>query len=271
MRIEIFLALCGLVACIGQAAAADDPVRLVWAADRGQGFDIFTTVEEKSGWGTATRIVDGSEADITPTCTVDQSGRLWLLWIARDKEGRSELRYRIDAIGAKPREGTISTGFDGNYAPVLLVDRKGIAWVAWSSYTGTSDDVFVSRYQNGAWGAPVPVHAANEQPDVKPFLSLAQDNSVQISWLGLRENGYQRLQARWNGTGFVGERVVDEKDWARNMRKFIRKKLPPLPYETKKDGMVSAIFKQGNDIQSIPDWVFPLSGLEEKKIAPEGQ
>ena len=55
------------------------------------------------------------------------------------------------------------------------------------------------------------------------------------------------------------------------MRKFIRIQLPPLPYETKNDGMVSAIFKQGNDIQSIPDWVFPLSGLEEKKIAPEGQ
>ena len=107
------------------------------------------------------------------------------------------------------------------------------------------------------------VHAANDQPDVKPFLSLSRDGRVQVTWLGLRETGYQRFQVQWNGTGFIGERVVNEKDWARNMQKFIRKKMPPLPYETKENGMVSAVIKKNNEIQSIPDWVFSLRDLED--------
>lgn len=266
-NIVIFLVLCGFVACIGPAVAAiaaDEPVRLVWAADRGQGFDIFTAVQANNGWGPATRIVDGPEADLTPTCTVDQNGRLWLLWIARDKEGISELRYRIDALGAKPREGRISTGFDGNYAPALLVDRQGVAWAAWSSYTGSSDDVFASRYRNGAWSAPVRVHAANDQPDVKPFLSLARDGGVQVSWLGLRENGYQRFQARWNGTGFVGERAVEAKSWEEAMRRHLRKRVAPLPRETATHGMVAAFLPGDQEIQSVADWVFPLVFTEGK-------
>lgn len=258
----IAAALCGLLLRVCPAAAAE-AIRLVWAADRGQGFDLFTAVQEENGWGPSIWLVDGPEADITPACTVDQGGRLWLLWIARDKEGRSDLRYRIDALGAKPREGRIRTGFDGNYAPALLVDRQGVAWAAWSSYTGLSDDVFASRYWNGSWGAPVRVHAANDQPDVKPFLSLARDGGVQVSWLGLRENGYQRFQSRWNGAGFVGERAVEEKVWARSVRKIFQRKMPPLPYETKKDGMVCAVIKKNNENHSIPDWAFFLRDLED--------
>ncbi|NLB06379.1 MAG: hypothetical protein GX835_05345, partial [Desulfobulbaceae bacterium] len=116
--------LCGLLMWAGQAVA-DDSVRLVWAADRGQGFDLFTAVQEKNSWGPSARLVDGPEADLTPACTVDQAGRLWLVWIARDREGRSQLRYRIDAAGNKPRDGRIVTGYDDNYAPVVLIDRKG--------------------------------------------------------------------------------------------------------------------------------------------------
>jgi hypothetical protein len=264
-RTRMAALLCGLLLWIGPtaAAAAADALRLVWAADRGQGFDIFTAVQEENGWGPSTRLVDGPEADLTPACSVDQGGRLWLVWIARDREGRSQLRYRIDALGRKPRDGRIVTGYDDNYAPVVLIDRKGAGWVAWASYTGSSDEVFASRFDGTGWSAPLRVHAANDQPDVKPFLSLARDGGVQVSWLGFRENGYQRFQSRWNGAGFVGERVVEEKVWARSMRKIFQRKMPPLPYETKKDGMVSAVIKKNNENYSIPDWVFFLRDLED--------
>ena len=49
--------LCGLLMWAGQAIA-DDSVRLVWAAARGQGFDLFTAVQEKNSWGPSARLVD---------------------------------------------------------------------------------------------------------------------------------------------------------------------------------------------------------------------
>ena len=266
-RTRMAVLFCGLLLWAGPvaaAAAADaaDALRLVWAADRGQGFDLFTAVQEKNGWGPSTRLVDGPEADITPACTVDQGGRLWLVWIVRDREGRSQLRYRIDALGRKPREGRIVTGFDDNYAPVVLIDREGTGWVAWASYTGSSDDVFASRFDGAGWSAPLRVHAANDHPDVKPFLSLSGDGRVQVTWLGLREGGYQRFQVQWNGTGFLGERVVADKTWEQGMHKHLRRKAPPLPRETRAHGMVTAFLPANREIQAVPDWVFPLTFLE---------
>ena len=266
-RTRMAVLFCGLLLWAGPvaaAAAADaaDALRLVWAADRGQGFDLFTAVQEKNGWGPSTRLVDGPEADITPACTVDQGGHLWLVWIVRDREGRSQLRYRIDALGRKPREGRIVTGFDDNYAPVVLIDREGTGWVAWASYTGSSDDVFASRFDGAGWSAPLRVHAANDQPDVKPFLSLSGDGRVQVTWLGLREGGYQRFQVQWNGTGFLGERVVADKTWEQGMHKHLRRKAPPLPRETRAQGMVTAFLPGNREIQAVPDWVFPLTFSE---------
>ena len=106
------------------------------------------------------------------------------------------------------------------------------------------------------------VHAANDQPDVKPFLSLSRDGRVQVTWLGLREKGYQRFQVQWNGTGFTGERVVAEKTWETTMRKHLRRKVPPLPRETRNQGMVTAFLPGNREIQAVPDWVFPLTFLE---------
>lgn len=259
----ILLVVLGLFIWAGQAVAAD-AVRLVWAADHGQGFDIFTAVQEGNGWGPSTRLVDGPEANITPACTVDQAGRLWLVWIARDQEGVSQLRYRIDPAGKKGREGRIVTGFDDNYAPVVLVDQQGAGWAAWSSYTGSSDDVFASRFDGSSWSAPIQVHAANGQPDVKPFLSLSKDGSILVSWLSLREVGYQRFQARWNGTRFIGEQVVAEKTWKAIMQKHLRRKVGPLPREIQTQGMVSVFLPGNKEVQAVPDWVFPLVFSEGK-------
>ena len=43
------------------------------------------------------------------------------------------------------------------------------------------------------------------------------------------------------------------------MRKHLRRKVPPLPRETRNQGMVTAFLPGSRDIQAVPDWVFPLT------------
>lgn len=234
------------------ATAETGVIRTVWAGRQSKGFDLFASRFENGAWSKTDRIVTGPEDDITPAMGVDRAERTWLLWIALDKEGRSTLRYQVRKHDKTILSGIIDSGYEYNYAPSLLIDRDDRAWAAWSSLDDEDEDIFASRFDGKAWSTPVRVNRNDATPDIKPILALDADGAVLVSWESLETNGYERFQARWDGSRFGEELLVQDQAWIARHTRHVNRAAIKLPSIATQFGMAALVSPTADGIQSVP-------------------
>ena len=248
------------------ATAETGVIRTVWAGRQSKGFDLFASRFENGAWSKADRIVTGPEDDITPAMGVDRAERTWLLWIALDKEGRSTLRYQVRKHDKTILSGVIDSGYEYNYAPSLLIDRDDKAWAAWSSLDDEDEDIFASRFDGKAWSTPVRVNRNDATPDIKPILALDADGAVLVSWESLEANDYERIQAKWNGSRFGEEQLVQDRDWITRHTRHVNRAAIKLPAVATQFGMAALVSPAADGIQSVP--LSLLQSIQQSPIPP---
>ena len=264
----ILLSVCLGLAMPSLAAAASGVIRAVWAGRQTKGFDLFASRFENGVWSKADRIVTSPEDDITPAMSVDRAGRTWLLWIARDKEGRSRLRYQVRRDNETLFSGKIDSGYEFNYAPSLLIDGDDRAWATWSSLDDVDEDIFASRFDGKAWSTPVRVNRNDATPDIKPILALDADGAVLVSWESLEVNGYERFQAKWDGSRFGEEQLVQDRDWIARHTRHVARPAIKLPAIATQFGMAALVSPAADGIQSVP---FSILQSIQQQSTPSGQ
>lgn len=265
----MLVSVCLGLAMPSAAAAEPEAMRAVWAGRQGNGFDLFASRFAHGVWSKADHIVTGPGDDITPAMGVDRAGRTWLLWIARDQEGRSTLRYQVGGTEAPTLSGAIDSGHEYNYAPSLLIDRGDGAWATWSSLDDEDEDIFASRFDGKTWSTPVRVNTNDATPDIKPILALDGDGAVLVFWESLEADGYERFQARWDGARFGQEQLVQDRDWIARHTRHINRAAIRLPGGATAFGMAALVFPAADGIQSVPLSI--LQSMEQQPAQPGTQ
>ena len=251
--IRALLTACLTTILLSPSHSQAESLQAVWAGKQANGgFDLFISHLADGAWSKADRIVSSPEDDITPAMAVDRAGHIWLVWIARDRSGRSVLHYQMLENNTPILSGTIDSGFEYNYAPSLLIDRDDRAWAAWSSLDDEDEDIFASRFDGKTWSAPVRINTNDTAPDIKPILALDTEGAVLISWESLEANGYERFQSRWDGSGFGKERLVQDRDWIDRHTRHVKRAGIALPGIATQFGMAALVFPATDGIQSVP-------------------
>lgn len=258
--------LIGLV--LNPTAIQAEPLQAVWSGRQDKEFTLFISTWEKDAWGKGNRILAGPGDSITPAMTTDRQGRIWIVWITRDKEGLSLLRYQVRQGGALLFSGSIDSGFQYNYAPTLLIDHQDRAWAAWSSLDGEDEDIFASRFDGKAWSPPMRVNSDDPRPDILPILAMDDNGAVVVTWESLENDGYERFQARWEGEGFGRELVVQNIPWIKRHTQHLDKAAIKLPAEALQHSMATIACRAATGIQSVPQSILLIlqrSMQDEKK------
>ena len=139
-----------------------------------------------------------------------ENGRLvGLAWLAGERLRRAAVWVaRWSGLDWSPPELVSPVGPGTQIAIDGAVLADGSWLLVWSAYDGTDDEILWSRWAGKRWSVPLPVHEANEFPDIQPSL-VATGRGALAAWSGWDGETYRvRLAAfekgAWRDLEFDG-------------------------------------------------------------------
>lgn len=180
----------------------DADMEIIWAESDGLRHEIFVSSYRSGVWTEPVMITDDNADNLQPSIDVDSSGKKWAVWSAVE-EGELELRYSIFEDGKWNKVMNLPSELSSNIKPSIIVDGKDDPWVVWSGNNGDLDDIYFSRYVDGEWTEEQRVHAANEVPDILPYLDTDENGFPTVIWDSYIGESYKKLQSTWNGEKWV--------------------------------------------------------------------
>lgn len=144
-----------------------------------------------TGWQTpqavTTPFTEAASLTYPPVVTVNEQGIAAVMWIWPDGTLQASV---ADAAGKWGATQQISAHpyLLGSRLPQLVVDAAGNATLAWTD-TGTSgsNDIFTSRYSNGAWGTAT-LFGQNPQDANYPALAVNASGVTALVWQLYKDN-----------------------------------------------------------------------------------
>ena len=77
---------------------------------------------------------------------------------------------------------------------------------------GSDDDIFFTRWSDGAWDPVERIGQDDFQPDLQPLLGTDADGSLFVRWKGFVDGGYADYLSRWEGEAWSPEQRLNEQD-----------------------------------------------------------
>lgn len=186
---------------------------MVWSAYDGLRREIYFSTQEKGGaWTEPLQLTDSNADNLLPCIVSTPDGRKHVVWTAMDDAHLDILYMAFDGtvwtepqyIPGLPEQSTM---------PFVAADDDGVLWLVFVGNDGSGyDDVYCSHLRAGAWSEPMRVHAANDVPDVNPFIEIGRDKVVQVTWEGFRNGDYVLLSSQWQGDGWSAEVPLPQED-----------------------------------------------------------
>ena len=129
-------------------------------------------------------------------------GDLWVVWSAVAGQSSDLFYSRRSADGWSPVGSIYRDDTTWDEAPSLAFDAAGVAWVAWSSSTGSDDTLYLSHWTGRAWSAPIAIPAGDTAPNRQPVLAAAPEGGLWLAWVGFDGNDDEIYAAFWDGTSW---------------------------------------------------------------------
>ena len=256
--------LCQLFICLSVISScfAGEGSYAVWSAAEGSEVNIFYSVLHDNQWSNPAQLTMGG-TNVTPAITVDNDGIIWIVWVDFIDENRLLKYAKIQ--GNDIVQGRVSDALmELSYSPSIIVDRAHIPWIAWSSNTGTDEDIFFSRWNGASWDAPKQVNPDNKLPDITPTIGLGIDGRPWISWQRFNGDRYETSVAYWLDNHWDFTKSTNVKSNIQQKIMGRKAKLPQLPVQAKNRLMGSFFIPGSEEVQSISDRPLPLTTGEEK-------
>lgn len=195
-------------------ARADDTQNikadLVWAQSDGLREEIFLATYNKGKWGKTIAVTDDNADNLHPAVDQTVDGTRWIVWTAIEDGA-----YSIFARSVKGEQlgevKMVSRELTGNIYPTVIVDRFDTVWVIWSGH-GANDDIFYSRLVAGKWQQPLPLHSANQVPDIQPSVALTDEGMPVVRWRRFIDGSYREIESYWLGRKWSAPRAVQSGD-----------------------------------------------------------
>ncbi len=235
-------------------AEGQKKVLAVWArpvADRLT--TLHYAVKTKDSWAEPKQLDLEKGLHVTPVIAEDGNQNIWIVWIEQTAE-ENILRYAV-VNGKQVKTGRVrAPGNEQSYAPTILIDRSGVAWLAWSGVTGRLADIYTVKWNGTGWDSPVMVNQKNKTPDITPILGQGKDGKLWVTWFGFSENHrYVRYSAQLEEEKWqVDQKTAqsEDADTFIEQRMDIEKELP----KQARNRIMAAVFVDSDkEIQSISE------------------
>ena len=155
---------------------------VVWSARRNGNWDLFARRFDPAAesWGKLVRLTDHRLPDINPHLA-SRDGRFALVWQGfRGRESDIFLRTFSDGAWSEQVELSGRPGNDWN--PVVAIDSRGAAWVAYDSYRNGNYDVFLVAMQDGEVVTEEMAIAKTPLFEARASVAVDTDDRVWVAW-----------------------------------------------------------------------------------------
>lgn len=156
-------------------------MKVVWAADQGQGEQIYFSSFEKNIWSAPVQLSHEKEMAFQPAVSSGCDGKNWAVWSHQNKAG-SFLQFAVYNSTQWSTPLQIDTEMNTNTASAIIVGSDNIPVIAWTGIDNLYPDIFWSRWNGKSWDLPQKVHVDNEVPDLQPALYLDTSGNIALSW-----------------------------------------------------------------------------------------
>ena len=186
---------------------------MVWSGYDGQRQEIyFSTQNSKGAWPEPLQLTHGHADNLIPCIVSMPDGKKYVVWAAQES-GQLQIRYVLFDGKSWTEPQDIPNLPATTTMPFVATDDAGVLWLVFVGNDGSGqDDIYSARLQAGVWSKPVQVNAANNTPDINPFIEIAQDGGIQVTWEGFRGAGYTLLSSRWQGDRWSAEQPLAEEE-----------------------------------------------------------
>ncbi len=186
---------------------------MVWSAYDGLRREIYYSSQEKGGqWSEPVQLTDNNADNLLPCIVSMPDGRKYVVWTAMEEAQLQVMYVFFDGtdwtepqkVPEMPKDSTM---------PFVAVDDAGVLWLVFVGNDGAGqDEIYSVRLEKGTWSKVQLVNAANDVPDVNPFIEIDQTGAIQVTWEGFRNNGYTLLTSRWQDERWSEEQLLPQED-----------------------------------------------------------
>jgi lysophospholipase L1-like esterase len=148
----------------------------------------------------------------SPTLAAAPGGMIWAAWVADYGDDWEIMASRGDGRTWEPAQVVWIDAGRWDMSPSLALDADGVAWLAWSSSSGTDDTLHVSHWTGKGWSTPLPVPAGDTIPNREPVLAPTADGGLWLAWVGFDGNDDEIYAALWNGSTWSDPQRVSGDD-----------------------------------------------------------
>jgi lysophospholipase L1-like esterase len=149
---------------------------------------------------------------VSPTMIAAPDGKIWTAWVADNGNDWEINASQGDGRTWQPPQVVWSDPGRWDTSPSLAVDANGVAWLAWSSSSGTDDTLHVSHWTGDGWATPIDVPAESTVPNREPVLAAGPDGGLWLAWVGFDGNDDEIYAASWNGVTWSTPQRVNGDD-----------------------------------------------------------
>jgi len=193
---------------VPQVVAAGEKVYLVYAAEYGGNWDIYTVDCSADGPGKTVAVTSHPAVDVDPAAAW-HDGTLWITWESNRDGARRILLAGLRDGKASPAE-IVSENGKSNYDPSIAITSEGTISVAWHCFAANNYDICLrQRPPGGAWRAE---RRLTKAPSIDrhpwllahgPDLWLLYENAQTERYLIGRTNARRVMIAKVTPTGLL--------------------------------------------------------------------
>ena len=186
---------------------------MVWSAYDGLRREIFFSTQKKGGaWSEPAQLTNSNADNLLPCIVSAPDGKKYVVWTAME-DTRLNVRYAVFDGAAWSEPANIPGVPENTTMPFVAADDNGVLWLVLAGNDGAGqDDVYSIRLQNGQWSKALTVNSSNDVPDVNPFIEIARNGVIQVTWEGFRNNDYTLLNSQWQGDRWSEEQPLPQED-----------------------------------------------------------
>ena len=182
--------LCAVLALSLSAQVYAQQAQFVWSEDGANGSRLLISEYNNGNWKPGEVIVEDSHWNLLPALGADSKNDKMVVYSTIESNG-SVLKYAMKRGQNWESPQVLSNTMKTNLAPVVVFDDSDVSWVFWAANNGDDDDIYVSRFINGAWSEPQMVNEDNNVPDILPEAGQDEAGNIWVSWQSLTDNGYE--------------------------------------------------------------------------------
>ncbi len=189
------------------AVTREDVVWIVWSAKRQGEWDIYARTFSSGELGDEIQVTKNTVHDFRPVVLADASGKVWIAWERGNSEKNMQIVVKYFQHGLWSDEFILEKRSGYAYRPALLEAPSGTVWLAWDFTSGHNSDIYLQRYNDGAW-LPEPVRVSSH-PAIDSKAALAwHDKKLWVSWSTNR-----RGEDDWGIIRYPIVRAFDGQSW----------------------------------------------------------